>query len=296
MPAMSSGCTTSARGRGEGRQGTWARRLDRDVARGRLDRRRRRRRPRARPRRRAAGRPRRVRRRRRGGRRGPRGRSGTLLRAVEDVTGQGVGREVVLATNTSSLSITAIAAALRGPGLLVGLHFFNPAPPHVARRGGPRRRDRPEGRRHGGRAGPRLGQDARPLLVDAGLCGQPGRAPLLRRGVSGSRSRRRHAATITRPARGRAGSRWACQLTDFVGQDVNLAVARRCGSRQHDPRYAPTPLPAGAGGGRPARPQDRPGVYDVYRRRAHAGRRPAGRAAAPCAGSSSSSSSTTSAR
>src|SRR4051812_40744223 len=51
-----------------------------------------------------------------------------LLRAVEDVIGQGVGREVVLASNTSSLSITAIAAALRRPGLLVGLHFFNPAP------------------------------------------------------------------------------------------------------------------------------------------------------------------------
>ncbi len=34
----------------------------------------------------------------------------------------------VLATNTSSLSITAIAATLRNPGRLVGMHFFNPAP------------------------------------------------------------------------------------------------------------------------------------------------------------------------
>jgi 3-hydroxybutyryl-CoA dehydrogenase len=34
----------------------------------------------------------------------------------------------VLATNTSSLSPTAIAAALRHPGRLVGMHFFNPAP------------------------------------------------------------------------------------------------------------------------------------------------------------------------
>src|ERR1700734_1037358 len=34
----------------------------------------------------------------------------------------------VLATNTSSLSPTAIAAALRYPGRLVGMHFFNPAP------------------------------------------------------------------------------------------------------------------------------------------------------------------------
>ena len=36
--------------------------------------------------------------------------------------------DCVLATNTSSLSPTAIAAGLSHPGRLVGLHFFNPAP------------------------------------------------------------------------------------------------------------------------------------------------------------------------
>jgi 3-hydroxybutyryl-CoA dehydrogenase len=39
-----------------------------------------------------------------------------------------VTADCVLATNTSSLSPTAIAAALSHPGRLVGLHFFNPAP------------------------------------------------------------------------------------------------------------------------------------------------------------------------
>ncbi|WP_153534849.1 3-hydroxyacyl-CoA dehydrogenase [Actinomadura macrotermitis] len=34
----------------------------------------------------------------------------------------------VLATNTSSLSVTAIGAALRDPSRLAGLHFFNPVP------------------------------------------------------------------------------------------------------------------------------------------------------------------------
>jgi 3-hydroxybutyryl-CoA dehydrogenase len=34
----------------------------------------------------------------------------------------------ILATNTSSLSVTAIAAATGRPGRVVGLHFFNPAP------------------------------------------------------------------------------------------------------------------------------------------------------------------------
>jgi 3-hydroxybutyryl-CoA dehydrogenase len=36
--------------------------------------------------------------------------------------------ETVLATNTSSLSVTAIAAATERPGRVIGLHFFNPAP------------------------------------------------------------------------------------------------------------------------------------------------------------------------
>ena len=39
-----------------------------------------------------------------------------------------VAPDCVLATNTSSLSPTAIAAGLSHPGRLVGLHFFNPAP------------------------------------------------------------------------------------------------------------------------------------------------------------------------
>lgn len=34
----------------------------------------------------------------------------------------------ILATNTSSLSITALAAGTKNPGRVLGLHFFNPAP------------------------------------------------------------------------------------------------------------------------------------------------------------------------
>jgi 3-hydroxybutyryl-CoA dehydrogenase len=43
------------------------------------------------------------------------------LEAIVDVT-------TILATNTSSISITSIARCLETPGRVVGMHFFNPAP------------------------------------------------------------------------------------------------------------------------------------------------------------------------
>jgi 3-hydroxybutyryl-CoA dehydrogenase len=39
-----------------------------------------------------------------------------------------VGPQCVLATNTSSISVTAVANGLAHPGRLVGMHFFNPVP------------------------------------------------------------------------------------------------------------------------------------------------------------------------
>ncbi len=39
-----------------------------------------------------------------------------------------VSKDAILATNTSSLSIAAIASACREPNRVIGIHFFNPAP------------------------------------------------------------------------------------------------------------------------------------------------------------------------
>ncbi|MFD0854619.1 3-hydroxyacyl-CoA dehydrogenase NAD-binding domain-containing protein, partial [Actinomadura adrarensis] len=47
-----------------------------------------------------------------------------LFAALEKVVGEGT----VLATNTSSLPVTAMGSALEDPSRLVGLHFFNPVP------------------------------------------------------------------------------------------------------------------------------------------------------------------------
>jgi 3-hydroxybutyryl-CoA dehydrogenase len=47
-----------------------------------------------------------------------------LFSELEDI----VGADSILATNTSALSVTEIAAAVQSPERVVGMHFFNPAP------------------------------------------------------------------------------------------------------------------------------------------------------------------------
>ncbi len=47
-----------------------------------------------------------------------------LFRELEGIVGEGC----ILASNTSSLSVTAMAAACKRPGRVAGYHFFNPVP------------------------------------------------------------------------------------------------------------------------------------------------------------------------
>lgn len=47
-----------------------------------------------------------------------------ILRQVDSV----LGVNAIIATNTSSMSVTRLAAATRRPGMVIGTHFFNPVP------------------------------------------------------------------------------------------------------------------------------------------------------------------------
>ncbi|HSB04769.1 MAG TPA: 3-hydroxyacyl-CoA dehydrogenase family protein, partial [Thermodesulfobacteriota bacterium] len=47
-----------------------------------------------------------------------------IFKKLDEVTRQ----EVILASNTSSISITRIASATKRPDRVIGMHFFNPAP------------------------------------------------------------------------------------------------------------------------------------------------------------------------
>ena len=52
------------------------------------------------------------------------GLKGEIFKALDEITGKGV----ILASNTSSISITRIASYTKRPDRVIGMHFFNPAP------------------------------------------------------------------------------------------------------------------------------------------------------------------------
>jgi 3-hydroxybutyryl-CoA dehydrogenase len=156
---------------------------------------------------------------------------------LEDI----VAADAVLATNTSSLSVTAIAAPLRDPRRVVGMHFFNPAPvmPLVEIV---------------------VGADTAPDVTDAAIAtaaawgktavrctSTPGfivnrvarpfyseSLRILDEGVA-------DIATIDAIVTGSGGFRMGpFTLMDLVGLDVNLAVSTSVYEQSfHDPRFAP---------------------------------------------------------
>ena len=51
-----------------------------------------------------------------------------IKRRIIEQAGEIIAPQAVLATNTSSISITALAAGMSHPERLIGMHFFNPVP------------------------------------------------------------------------------------------------------------------------------------------------------------------------
>ncbi|MBO0827249.1 MAG: 3-hydroxyacyl-CoA dehydrogenase family protein [Streptosporangiales bacterium] len=128
-----------------------------------------------------------------------------VLRGVQDVL-----PDTDLATNTSSLSVADLAAALPCPERFCGMHFFNPVPVTV--------RDAPG--LASGRLGVAVGLEAIRMLED---------------GVA-------TAADIDTAMR--LGYRWPMgplRLTDLVGLDVRLSIAEHLATRL-GPRFEPPPL------------------------------------------------------
>ncbi|MES4907078.1 MULTISPECIES: 3-hydroxyacyl-CoA dehydrogenase [unclassified Streptomyces] len=161
-----------------------------------------------------------------------------LFTALESVVSDGC----LLATNTSSLSVTAVAGALRRPGRLLGLHFFNPAPllPLVEVVRGFATDQAAADRayetvaawgktpvRCADTPGFIVNRIARPFYAEALCVHEEGAAD---------------PATIDAVLRECGGfAMGPFELTDLIGQDVNEAVTRSVwGAMFHDPKFTPS--------------------------------------------------------
>jgi 3-hydroxybutyryl-CoA dehydrogenase len=154
------------------------------------------------------------------------------------------GLETVLATNTSSLSVAAIAAETPQPERVIGMHFFNP--PALMRLvevvSGPDSSDRAlqiatEAAERMGRTPVRAADEIGFL---ANRCARPFTLEALR--LLGDRVA--DVETIDRICRLGGGFRMGpFELMDLVGIDVNLEVARSFWEQSfHEPRWQPHPI------------------------------------------------------
>jgi len=161
-----------------------------------------------------------------------------LFRQIEGV----VGAECVLASNTSSLSITSLAAACQRPERFIGIHFFNPAPlmqlveviPAVQTRAGLASEIKQLMQAWG--KVPVLAQDTPGFIVNRVARPFYGEAiRMLEEGLA-------DAATIDWAMTELGGFRMGpFALMDFIGHDVNYRVTESVfKSFFYDPRYKPS--------------------------------------------------------
>ncbi|MCP5144419.1 MAG: 3-hydroxyacyl-CoA dehydrogenase [Gammaproteobacteria bacterium] len=154
-----------------------------------------------------------------------------------------VGDDAILTSNTSSLSITALAATLRRKGRFAGLHFFNPAPLMALVEIVP-------------------GLDSNPEVLDTlhALMRQWGKSPVYAPCVPGFIVNRvarpfyaealevlgegaAPVAAIDRAIRGAGYAMGPFELMDMIGHDVNFAVTSTVFNATFgDARYRPSPI------------------------------------------------------
>jgi 3-hydroxybutyryl-CoA dehydrogenase len=168
-----------------------------------------------------------------------------IKRALFAAVAEVVAPDAVLATNTSSLLVSAIAAGVPGPERVVGLHFFNPV-----------RKMRLVELVAGAASSPEALARARALaealgkhVIDAAdgpgflvnRCNRPFSLEALRI----VQERLATPEQIDRICRRAAGFRMGpFELMDLVGIDVGVTIARSFYEQTYEPRWRPSPLAA----------------------------------------------------
>lgn len=155
-----------------------------------------------------------------------------------------VKAETILATNTSSLSVTALARPLKRPERFVGLHFFNPpvlmklVEVVPALQTDPAIRDEAAGLMRSWGKVAVIARDTPGFIVNR--IARPYYSEALRIAEENIAS----PAEIDEAMRRLGGFRMGpFELMDFIGHDVNEAVTRSVWTATHfEPRYAPSAL------------------------------------------------------
>jgi 3-hydroxybutyryl-CoA dehydrogenase len=151
--------------------------------------------------------------------------------------------EVILATNTSSLSVARIASAVRRPERVLGMHFFNPVPlmALVEVVAGPL--SDPAACERAARVATRLGKtpvfaaDSPGFIVNR--VARPFYLEALRIVGEGAAS----VAEVDAAMRGIGFRMGPFELIDAIGLDINFAVSQSVYEQLFfDPRYRPHPL------------------------------------------------------
>jgi 3-hydroxybutyryl-CoA dehydrogenase len=169
-----------------------------------------------------------------------------LKREIFAALADACGPHALLATNTSSLLVSAVAASVPQPERVVGMHFFNPVPAMRLVEIVPGAATAPQTMTAARALGERLGktaivaQDAIGFL--ANRCGRPFYGEALRLLAE----RVATAEQIDRICRMGGGFRMGpFELIDLVGLDVNLAIAESFYAQSYgEPRWRPSPLQA----------------------------------------------------
>jgi 3-hydroxyacyl-CoA dehydrogenase len=162
-----------------------------------------------------------------------------ILRQVDELA----AADAVLASNTSSISITALAAVMRDPSRFVGMHFFNPVPlmalVEVIRGLQTSEATIDAVRAFAGRLGktPILVKNSPGFVVNRILC------PMINEAIFALQEGLATAEDID------SGMRLGCNhpigplaLADLIGLDVMLAVMNVFYADFNDPKYRPAPL------------------------------------------------------
>ncbi len=155
-----------------------------------------------------------------------------------------VSPECVLATNTSSLLVTAIASAATRPERVVGMHFFNPPPVMALLEVVSGARSSPRALAVARAAGQAMGKRVIDAIDGPGFLVNRCNRPFGLEGLKLLQERIAPVAEIDRICRLQGGfTMGPFELMDLVGLDVGLDVSRSFYEQSFgEPRWRPSPI------------------------------------------------------